>query len=399
MRIFCLICFVATAHAQPPQKFHLGSGKPAAGSIAVTTATAYTNELGYGFDEPGYFSVAVPEGNHLVTVTLGDKKRASVTTVKAELRRLMLENISVPAGKFVTRKFVVNVRRPQISTGGEVRLKDREKTSEARAWDDRLTLEFNGPTAAVNSIEVRPITNIPTIYIAADSTATDQPLEPYNSWGQMLTRFLGPGIAVANHGESGEALRSFLGAKRLEKILSIIKPGDYLMIQMGHNDQKERGPGIGAFTTYKTDLASFVSAARAKGATAILVTSMHRRTFDAQGKITNSLGDYPEAVRQVAAEEHVPLIDLNAMSKILYEAWGPEKSVLAFAPRDGTHHNNYGSYELAKCIVEGIKQNKLGIAKFLLKDTPAFNPAHPDPLEEFHIPASGNNQGAKPLGN
>ena len=399
MRILCLICFVATAHAQPSQKFHLGSGKPAPGAIAVSPATAYTKEQGYGFDEPGYFSIDVPEGNHLVTITLGDKKRASVTTIKAELRRLMLENISVPAGKFVTRKFVVNVRRPQISTGGEVRLKDREKTSEARAWDDRLTLEFNGPTAAVNSIEVQPIHNIPTIYIAADSTATDQPLEPYNSWGQMLTRFLGPGIAVANHGESGEALRSFLGAKRLEKILSIIKPGDYLMIQMGHNDQKERGPGIGAFTTYKTDLARFVSDARAKGVTAILVTSMHRRTFDAQGKITNSLGDYPEAVRQVAAEEHVPLIDLNAMSKILYEAWGPEKSVLAFAPRDGTHHNNYGSYELAKCIVEAIRQNKLGIAKFLLKDTPAFNPAHPDALEKFHVPASGSNQGAKPLGN
>src|SRR5215831_4394181 len=94
-------------------------------------------------DAPQYLSIKVPdEGNYRVTVTLGDPEAASVTTVKAELRRLMLENIRVPAGKSETRTFVVNVRRPQIAGGGEVRLKPREKESEAWAWDDRLTFEF-----------------------------------------------------------------------------------------------------------------------------------------------------------------------------------------------------------------------------------------------------------------
>ena len=82
---------------------------------------------------------------------------------------------------------------------------------------------------------------------------------------------------------------------------------------------------------------------------------MNRLTFDGAGKITNSLGDYPEAVRQAAAEEKVALIDLNAMSKLFYEALGPADAHLAFAGKDTTHHNNYGSYELAKCIVEGIR--------------------------------------------
>jgi hypothetical protein len=83
----------------------------------------------------------------------------------------------------------------------------------------------------------------------------------------------------------------------------------------------------------------------------LLVTPMHRRTFDAAGKITNSHGDYPEAVRQAAKEENIPLIDLTAMSKDLYEALGPVRSGALFKDGDGTHHTNYGSYELAKCVV------------------------------------------------
>jgi lysophospholipase L1-like esterase len=166
---------------------------------------------------------------------------------------------------------------------------------------------------------------------------------------------------------------------------------------MGHNDQKETGEGIGAFTSYKTDLKRFVADTRQHGATPVLVTSMNRMTFDAQGKITNSLGDYPEAVRQAAKEENVALIDLNAMSKLFYEAIGPADAHLAFAGSDTTHHDNYGSYELAKCIVEGIRQDKLPIAKYLF-DTPPFDPAHPDPVSKFDIPAEPARDAQRPYG-
>ena len=100
----------------------------------------------------------------------------------------------------------------------------------------------------------------------------------------------------------------------------------------------------------------------------------------------------------MAKEENVPLIDLNAMSKPLYEAWGVEASKQAFAPNDNTHHNNYGSYELAKCIVEGIKLNKLGIAKYLVRDLSRFDSNHPDPFDNFKIPASPLASDVKPLG-
>jgi lysophospholipase L1-like esterase len=179
--------------------------------------------------------------------------------------------------------------------------------------------------------------------------------------------------------------------------LSTIKAGDYLFIQFGHNDQKERGEGVGAFTTYKRSLKHFVAEARKHGAIPVLLTPMNRRTFDADGKVTNSLGDYPDAVRQAAREEDAPLIDLNAMSKPFYEALGPEASKKAFV--DNTHHNNYGSYELARCVVEGIKANNLGIARFLVDDLPPFDPGRPDPIDRVDIPASPQRTATAPEGN
>jgi lysophospholipase L1-like esterase len=384
----CLVALIlaGAAGAQTPAvklRFDLSSGMIA----------GYDDKLGYGFEErsgdtaPLYFSVRVPEeGNYRVTVTLGDPQTASVTTVKAELRRLMIEKVETQPGQFESRTFIVNVRTPRIPNGDAVILKDREKTFESWAWDDKLTLEFIGARPAVRTIEIEKADSAPTLFIAGDSTSTDQPREPFNSWGQMLTRFFKPELAIANHGESGESLHGFIVENRLAKLMSVIRPGDFLLVQMGHNDQKEKGEGVGAFTTYKANLKEFVALAREHGATPILVTPMNRLTFAPDGTITNSLGDYPEAVRQVAHEDSVALIDLNAMSRTLYEALGPENAHLAFAGKDHTHHSDYGSYELAKCIVEAIRRDRLPLARYLV-DTPSFDPAHPDPPAEFDVPA------------
>lgn len=424
--IFLVLAFFAgsAARAQATEKtlrFDFGAGRAAAGYTRVLAGDLYGREKGYGFepgavnlncpdrggrdalrsdfctsDKPFYFSVAVPEGNYRVTVTFGDQNDATATTVKAELRRLMLEKIETRKGKFVPKSFIVNVRNPQIAGGGEVKLKDREKTMEWWAWDEKLTLEFNNLRPTINAIEIEKA-NVPTVFLLGDSTVCDQPREPYASWGQMLTRFFKADVALANHAESGESLRSSLGARRLDKVLSLMKPGDFLLIQYGHNDEKEKGAG--AFTTYKASLKKFVAETRQKGGVPVLLTPMHRRTFDAEGKITNSHGDYPEAVRQVAREEVVALIDLTALSKDFYEALGQAKSAVAFKEGDGTHHSNYGSYELARAIVEAIRQQKLPLAKYLIKDLPKFDPTRPDAFESFAVPASPLVTEIKPLGN
>jgi lysophospholipase L1-like esterase len=349
-----------------------------------------------------------------VTVTLGDAAGESVTTVKAESRRLMLEQVRTEPGRFETRTFTVNIRNagvpgppPNAPGGDHVELNRWEKENGPNGlvldWDDKLTLEFSNTRPCVCALEITRADDVPTVFLAGDSTVTDQPREPGASWGQMLPRFLKPDVAVANHAESGETMKSFISGLRLAKILSQMKKGDYLFIQFGHNDEKQNWPQtyVEAHTTYQAYLRVFIAEARLRGATPVLVTSMQRRQFDAGGKIRNSHGDYPDAVRAVAREEKVALIDLEAMSRAFYEALGPEQAPLAFSRscRDTTHHDNYGAYELAKCVVEGIKENKLPLASCIVDDFGSFDPAHPDPVEKFDVPASPFSTIRTPRGN
>jgi lysophospholipase L1-like esterase len=352
----------------------------------------------FGFDSPNRFFAHLPEGNYLVRVTLGDKTQDSDTTVKAEARRLMLESVKTAAGQTVTREFVVNIRQASIAGGDRVKLNDRELGGPS--WDDKLTLEFVGPKVHVVSVDVEPAKDVTTVYIAGDSTVCDQGNEPWAAWGQVLPRFFKPTVAVANYAESGRALYSFRSEKRLDKILSVIKGGDYLFIQFGHNDQKDKSPGAGAFTSYKRKLEEYVAATRAKGATPVLVTPMYRRRFDG-GKLQESLGDYPAAVRKVAEEQKVALIDLHEMSGKLFGAMGEEgtKKAFVFFPansfpgqkeelKDNTHFNAYGAYELARCVVEGLRTSGLPLAKQLADDVTPFDPSRPDAPESVKIPAS-----------
>ena len=388
--------------AVEPLRFVFGNGDAPKDGKRVLADTIYSRETGFGFEpgaaitagsvcasgKPFFFSVALPEGNYRVTFTPGE----APTSVKSELRRLMIENAKGP------RSFLVNVRTPRIAEGVSVHLKDREKTTEVWNWDEKLTLEFGGARPGVAALEIARV-EVPTLFLLGDSTVCDQPREPFASWGQMLPRFFKPEIAVANHAESGESLRSSFGAKRLEKVSATLKPGDTVLIQFGHNDEKARGEGVGAFTTYKESLKQYVAAVRKHGGEPVLITPMHRRTFEPDGKMRNSHGDYPEAVRQVAKEEGVPFIDLLALSGTLYEALGPEKSGTLFKQGDGTHHNNYGAYELARCVVEGIRATKLPLAKSLADDVPPFDPAHPDSAEDLALPVSPQTTDVTPLGN
>lgn len=415
-------------------KFDFGSGPLAAGYTRVGAGSTYSREQGWGLlstakvqevsyagkdalgddfissEEAFYFLLDLPEGNYEVTLTMGDKKGCASATVKAESRRLMLENINTAAGELVRHTFVVNVRRPQINAHKSIRLKDRER--DYLNWDDKLSLEFNGKRPCLAALEIKPAEEVVSIYLAGNSTVVDQEYEPWAAWGQMIPRFFGPGVVVANYAESGEALKSFVAEKRLEKIMSLIKPGDYLFIEFAHNDQKPGPSYAEPFSSYKEQLKFFIGEARKRGAQPVLITSMHRRRFDAAGKIINTLEAYPEAVRQTAMEEGVPYIDLHNMSRLFYEALGPEESKKAFvhypagafpgqdqALKDDTHFSTYGAYQLAKCVVEGIKANELSLVRFLRPDLQPYNPAFPDLPAQWSLPPSPNVKVLKPDGN
>ena len=415
-------------------KFDFGSGKIKRGWTKVSASSVYSAEKGFGLipsgeikagisnqkealsgdflesNKPFYFAVDLPEGHYKLILTLGGATNGSATTLKAESRRLLFENVKTASGETVQKTVVVDVRTPKINEQEQIKLKEREL--KYLNWDNKLTLEFTGEHPCVAAVEIQKADELPTIFLAGNSTVTDQENEPWASWGQMFPNFLNPEIVVANYAESGETLLAFKREKRLQKILSQIKQGDYLLMEFAHNDQKPGGNHLDAMTTYKDELRYYMSEARKKGAKPVLVTSTNRRRFDENGKIINTLEEFPEAMRQLAVEQKVPLIDLNAMSKMFYEALGPEVSKKAFVHypantypgqdkplADDTHFNPYGAYELAKCVTEAIRTAVPELAKYIRSDWKPFDPSQPDPVNTFRWYESPSVNLLKPDGN
>ena len=392
------------------------------GAVMVKPANvyAYGAKFGYDFtsssgvvesDKPFFFSVDVPDGNYKVTVTLGSKKAKGMTTVRAESRRLFLENIPTKKGEFKTYSFVVNKRDTKIGDKDRVKIKKREENK--LNWDGKLTIEINGDAPACAAICIEPASdNVPTVWLCGNSTVVDQDYEPWASWGQMIPRWFDERVCFANYAESGETAYTFIGANRLKKILSLMKAGDYIFIEFGHNDQKQKFAGAGAYYNFATCLKTFVDEARKRGATPVFVTPTQRRSFDENGKIKETHADYPDAMRWVAKREGVQLIELHDMTRTFYETLGVEQSKRAFVHypagsfpgqggplADNTHFNPYGAYEISKMIVEGMKSLNLPLVEYLRPDYKAFDPAQPDAFDTFHWNNSPFIEVQKPDGN
>lgn len=374
MKVIVALVLTPGVLAAAPLTFDFAPAGNAAGHPLYAAATGF----GFERESPGRFSVRVPEGNYRVTLHFATDVDP---LVYAEQRRLI--------GR-ARERFIVNVRTPELgplpanATGGvQVRLKPREIG--AANWDDKLTLEFEPAAGTPLRIDVES-TDVPTLYLAGDSTVTDQPVAPNASWGQRLPAFFDDGLAVANHAESGETLKSFVTEQRLDKLLSTLRAGDWVMIQFGHNDQKTQWPQTyaEAATTYRAWLRTYVAEIRRRGATALLVSSPERRNFDAAGHIAGTLGDYAAAMQAVASDEKVAFIDLNAMSRRVYEALGPQISPRAFADggNDKTHFNEYGADQLARCVVEGLRNADpaltAGLEKHFSPKVARFDPDHPE---------------------
>lgn len=415
---------VVSLHAAPATdfKFQFGAANAMPGYTLVPPSQIYSKEIGYGFEpgatltavanavtsaQPFLFSVAVPEGNYRVTVTLGDPTADAITTVKAESRRLMLERVRTAAGKFETRTFTVNVRTTKISNGDEVNLDSREMNltthkAISRDWDDKLTLQFSDSHPAVSAIEIQKVDDAVTVFITGDSTVTDQPGGAITTWGQNITRWFTSDVAVANHAESGETLKGFLKERRWEKLLDSVHQGDYVIIEFGCNDSKKSGPQniypnqdfsetyVDAGTTYKELLKQFAADVQKKGAFPIIASPSARRQ---DSKKPGSLQAYADAAIAVAKEINVPSIDLNSFGVELNDALGADSPKLF---NDQTHPSEYGGYLQSKCIALGIKQDNLPLAKYIVDDLGDFNPQHPTPLlANFNLPPDAGGRGGR----
>ncbi|MBS1813206.1 MAG: hypothetical protein JST84_33890 [Acidobacteria bacterium] len=221
-----------------------------------------------------------------------------------------------------------------------------------------------------------------SVFMIGDSTMADKLLNdnPERGWGQLLPTFFTDQIVVKNHAMNGRSTKSFIDEGRWATVLNQLQKDDWVFIQFGHNDEKKEDPKRYAApnTDYKTNLARFVNEARSKGAAPILLTPVMRRRFDANGKFFDTHGEYPDAVRALAKELNIPLIDMHASSQKLIEQFGVEESKKLFlhiAPgaykslpqgkQDDTHFSEFGATQMAGLVVAELRQQKLGIAQYL----------------------------------
>ncbi|SFL45957.1 rhamnogalacturonan acetylesterase [Halanaerobium salsuginis] len=221
------------------------------------------------------------------------------------------------------------------------------------------------------------------IFIAGDSTAStySENNAPRAGWGQLLHRFFNQEVKVINKAASGRSSRSFIAENRLAEIEKLISKDDYLMIQFGHNDQKDdparKTDAAEDFPDYLTE---YIKTARQNKAVPILLTPIARRNFSADGKLIATHGKYPAAIRQLAEQEQVALLDLTAISHNYFEKLGPEKTKDIFlwlaagesenypaGETDNTHFSATGALMIAALIVNEIKKQKLDLAKYILK--------------------------------
>lgn len=388
--------------------------------ILTLTATAYGHAseqfpievtLDKASTTPFTYSACVPDGNYRVTVTVGAKKRAAQTVIRAESRRHFFDVITTKKGKYQTVSFLVNKHSPKIDAQNSVKLKPREWSY--KNWDDSLTLAFCGPAPAVKSIRIEPDTTATTIFLCGNSTVVDQEEEPWSSWGQMATRWFDDGIVIANYAESGLSATTFLAQLRLDKILTQLKKGDYVICEFGHNDEKEKRAGDGAWYSYTRNLKIFADRVRERGGNIIFVTPTARRLFNKDHRtLAYTHGEYPDAMRTVARREGVPLIELNGMTRTFYEALGEEgskKSLVHYpantfpgqdkALADNTHFNPFGAWEVAKMVIMGLKQLQSPLVTHLRPDWQDFDPSYPDDPETFVWYMSAGSNITKPDGN
>ena len=223
----------------------------------------------------------------------------------------------------------------------------------------------------------------PTIYGIGDSTMANKvkPEEnPDRGWGQMLPLFFNDNITIDNRAVNGRSTRSFIAEKRWDDILKTLKKGDYVFIQFGHNDQKEKDSTryTNPHTAYRHNLIRFVTETRAKGATPIIFSSIVRRNFNEKGVLISTHGEYTMEARLVAQEYNVPFIDMEYYTELLEQSYGPEKSKQLHLhykageipyykedKADDTHLGVKGATEVAKIAVQELKKTKLDIVKYI----------------------------------
>jgi lysophospholipase L1-like esterase len=297
---------------------------------------------------PVVCAIDVPNGDYNVTVELGSATASATTRVQAETLRIELQPTETGAGTFFEDTFTVNVRQETHST--------------YTAPGGILNLLFDGTAPALHGLGVAAAPTATTLFMAGDSTmcdwdpaASDAITPPTPSiergWGQELSQYFAPGLAVADYAVSGQTAGGFY-ATYFPAARMAMKAGDYLFIQFGHNDQKVAAD----IANYQANLTKYIVDAKAKGVTPVIFTPV------ARGTGTNFAG-LDQQARDLATAQQVALVDLTNLAWAYYQTL-PDKTVL-FVPGQETHFTESGATQIAGIVVKALKASGLGVARFL----------------------------------
>ena len=222
-----------------------------------------------------------------------------------------------------------------------------------------------------------------TIFMIGNSTMADKPFydgNPEKGWGQIFPLYFKEGIKIENHAVNGRSTKSFIDEGRWDSVFNKIEPGDYVIIEFGHNDAKKDDPKrfADANTDYRWNLEKFINETREKGGIPILSTPIVRRRFDEQGKFYDVHGDYPKVVRELAEKMNVLLFDLHKKSEEYIIKLGAERSMnfylhitadeyrlLPEGKTDDTHLSPTGAFRICDFAADEIKLKIPELAKYL----------------------------------
>lgn len=230
------------------------------------------------------------------------------------------------------------------------------------------------------------------IWLIGDSTMADKEIKAYpeTGWGMPFAHFFDSTVVVDNRARNGRSTKSFIAEGRWEAVLKEMKPGDYIFIQFGHNDEVPTKATYTPEDQFEANLVRFVTDSRERQAIPVLITPVARRKFDSTGTVQETHAVYAAIVRKVAAAQHVPLIDLDEESQVLLQQMGPEYSKLLFnyltpgedphypeGRMDDTHFNELGARRMAELVLADIRSLKLGLADHIYTPETAQQPAPP----------------------
>ncbi len=214
---------------------------------------------------------------------------------------------------------------------------------------------------------------MPTIFIAGDSTAAPKAenRRPETGWGEKIATYFDQKVQIENHAVNGRSSKSFIHEQRLETIKNRLAPGDYLFIQFGHNDQKtEESRGTLPYGSYLTYLTQYIEAAKEKVACPVLLTPISRRDYLPDGSLNPlTLGEYPQAMKQLAQMHDVIVLDIFAKTQEWLKTYSPEETnEFACYPEgicDNTHLSDLGAETIAAIIAQAIQESQLPLKHYL----------------------------------